>query len=200
MHYVGGGLLILCLLMILGLLFRIWQEGRRERLKPRQIPGDQLPEELRTAALRPLSRLNDYYARQDPDQADACLDETMLPEEMLILGTCPGEIFGGRKWSKHLLQSDWKYWGKLKLQVESTALSRVGTAMYFVLPAQVRLNYIFFRIPIRITGVLEERDGRWYISKMQFINNLNTAYLLVAWVPALGLVASLALLALGALL
>lgn len=164
MHYVGGGLLILCLLMILGLLFRIWQEGRRERLKPRQIPGDQLPEEL------------------------------------LILGTCPGEIFGGRKWSKHLLQSDWKYWGKLKLQVENTALSRVGTAMYFVLPAQVRLNYIFFRIPIRITGVMEEREGRWYISKMQFINNLNTAYLLVSWVPALGLVASLALLALGALL
>ena len=175
------------------LLLRIWLEGRRERIAPRDIPGEAFPEEVRDNALRPLRQLNAYYEKRNPELADACIDETILPEEMLILGTNPGEIFHGRKWTKHLLQCDWKYWGQLSLNVERTALSRVGTALYFALPAQVKLDIWRFRIPIRITGILEERDGLWYISKLQFINNLNTAWVIGTWIAALVLVASLLL-------
>ena len=148
-------------------------------------------------ALRPLRQLNAYYAKRDPELADACIDEAILPDDMLILGTNPGEIFHGRQWTKHLLQSDWKYWGHLALNVERSALSRVGTAMYFVLPAQVRLDYWRFRIPVRITGILEERDGLWYISKLQFINNLNSACVLALWIGTFALAASLLLLGLS---
>ncbi len=189
--YLAGGLLILFFLILMYFLFRIWWEGRRERIAPRDIPGEALPAELRERALRPLRQLNAYYEKRDPELADACIDETILPEEMLILGTCPGEIFHGRKWTKHLLQCDWKYWGHLSLDVERSALSRVGTALYFVLPAQVKLNIWRFRIPVRITGILEEREGLWYISKLQFINNLNTAYVIGSWIAALALLACL---------
>lgn len=189
--YLAGGLLILFFLILMYFLFRIWLEGRRERIAPRNIPGEVLPTELRERALRPLRQLNAYYEKRDPELADACIDETILPEEMLILGTNPGEIFHGRKWTKHLLQCDWKYWGHLSLDVERSALSRVGTALYFVLPAQVKLNIWRFRIPVRITGILEEREGLWYISKLQFINNLNTAYVIGSWIAALALLACL---------
>ena len=37
----------------------------------------------------------------------------------------------------------------------------------------------------------EEKDGLWYISKMQFVNNLNSNYLVVAWIPALAAFISL---------
>lgn len=191
MKYLAGGLLIVFFLILMYLLFRIWLEGRRERIAPREIPGEALPAELRERALRPLRQLNAYYEKRDPELADACIDETILPEEMLILGTNPGEIFHGRKWTKHLLQCDWKYWGHLSLDVERNALSRVGTALYFVLPAQVKLNIWRFRIPVRITGILEEREGMWYISKLQFINNLNTAYVIGSWIAALMLLACL---------
>lgn len=193
MRYVTGGLCICWLLVLIYFLFRIWLEGRRERIAPRTIPGETLPAELRENALRPLRQLNAYYAKRDPELADVCIEETILSDEMLILGTNPGEIFHGRKWTKHLLQCDWKYWGRLALDVERTALSRVGNALYFVLPAQVRLDYWRFRIPIRITGILEERDSLWYISKLQFINNLNTAYVIASWIAALALAASLLL-------
>jgi len=189
--YLAGGLLILFFLILMYFLFRIWLEGRRERIAPRDIPGEALPAELRDRALRPLRQLNAYYEKRDPELADACIDETILPDEMLILGTCPGEIFHGRKWTKHLLQCDWKYWGHLSLDVERSALSRVGTALYFVLPAQVKLNIWRFRIPVRITGILEEREGMWYISKLQFINNRNTAYVIGSWIAALALLACL---------
>ena len=189
--YLALGLVILFSLILLGFLFLIWWEGRRERIAPRDFPGEALPAELRESALRPLRQLNAYYQKRDPELADACIDETILPEEMLILGTNPGEIFHGRKWTKHLLQCDWKYWGQLTLDVERTALSQAGTALYFVLPAQVKLDIWRFRLPVRITGILEEREGLWYISKLQFINNLNTAYVIGSWIAALALMAGL---------
>lgn len=196
MLYAVGGICILFFVILLYLLFRIWLEGHRERIKPRMIPGNTFPDELRENALRPLRQLNAYYAKRDPELADDCINETILPDDMLILGTCPGEIFHGRKWTRHLLQCDWKYWGRLTLNVEKCALSRAGTALYFVLPAQVRLDHFVFSIPIRITGILEEREGLWYISKLQFINNLNTAYVIGAWIAALVMTASLLLLGL----
>ena len=141
--------------------------------------------------------VNAYYEKRDPEQADACIDETMLPEELLILGTNPREIFHGREGAKCLLQGDWKYWGQLTLDVERTALSQAGNALYFVMRGQIKLDIWRFHLPIKITGVLEKRDNLWYISKLQFINDLNTNYVILAWVPAIALVASLVLFALS---
>ena len=53
MKYVTGSFCLVFLLLLLYLLFRIWLEGRRERIAPREIPGDTLPEELR-ASYEPL--------------------------------------------------------------------------------------------------------------------------------------------------
>ena len=200
MKYVTGSFCLVFLLLLLYLLFRIWLEGRRERIAPREIPGDTLPEELRENALRPLRRMNAYYAKRDPGQADACIDETMLPDQILILGTNPGEIFRGRECAKGLLQGDWKYWGKLALDVDTTTLSQTGSTLYFAVRGQIWLDRIRCRVPVRITGVLEERDGLWYISKIQFIHNLNFGYAIAAWVPGLALTVSLLLFGLSWLL
>ena len=200
MKYITGGLFIFFLLVLIYLLFRFWLEGRRERIAPSEITGETFPAELREDALRPLRQLNAYYEKRDPEQVDACIDETMLPEELLILGTNPWEIFNGREGAKRLLQGDWKYWGQLALDVERTALSRAGSALYFVIRGQIRLDRWRFRIPIKITGILEKRDNLWHISKLQFINDLNTNYVIIAWVPALALTVSLLLFGLSWLL
>ena len=200
MQYITGGLFVFFLLVLLYLLFHIWLEGKRERITPHEITGESLPDELRKAALRPLNLLNTYYEKRDPEQADACINETMLPDNMLILGTNPDEIFYGRTGAKWLLQGDWKHWGQLALDVEQTALNRAGSALYFILRGKIRLDYVRFRIPIRITGILEEQDNLWYISKLQFVNNLNSNYVIVAWIAALATVISLLLFGLSWLL
>ena len=193
MQYITGGLFIFFLLVLLFILFYIWLEGRREQTTPHEITGVELPKALREAALRPLKLLNGYYQKRDPGQADACIDETMLPDNMRILGTNPDEIFYGRQGAKWLLEGDWKHWGQLALDVDQTALFRAGNALYFVLRGKIKLDYVHFRIPIRITGILEEKDGLWLISKLQFVNNLNSNYLVVAWIPALAVLISLLL-------
>ena len=48
--------------------------------------------------------------------------------------------------------------------------------------------------------MLERRGGLWYISKIQFIHNLNFGYAIAAWVPALALTVSLLLFGLSWLL
>ena len=198
--YVTGSFCLIFLLLLLYLLFRIWLEGRRERISPRVIPGEALPDELRENALRPLRRMNAYYEKRNPEQADACIDEAMLPDRILILGTNPGEIFHGRECAKGLLLGDWKYWGKLSLDVDTAALCRTGSALYFATQGRIRLDRIRCRVPVRITGVLEEQGGLWYISKIQFIHNLNFGYAIAAWVPGLALSASLLLFGLSRLL
>ena len=193
MQYVTGGLFLFFLLLLLFILFFIWLTGKREQRTPHEIAGEDLPEELREAALRPLKLLDGYYAKRDPEQADACIDETMLPDNMRILGTNPDEIFYGRQGAQWLLQGDWKHWGQLALDVDQTALCRAGSALYYVIRGKIKLDYIRFRIPIRITGTLEEKANLWYISKMQFVNNVNSNYLVGAWIPALAAFISLVL-------
>ena len=95
MIHVRGGLFLFCVRLLVYLLFHVCREGRREQSKPHEIAGEELPEALREAALRPLKLLNKYYAKRDPEHVDACIDETMLPDNMRILGTNQDENFYG---------------------------------------------------------------------------------------------------------
>lgn len=193
MRYAAGGLALLFLLALLCLLLRIYLESRREREKPAEIPGDELLPALREAALQPLRRLAEYYLKRDPEQADACMEETMLPDDMLILGTNPLEIFWGREGARNLLQGDWRSWGLASLDADGTALGRAGDTLHFVMRGQIRLDFFHIRVPIKITGLLIEKDGAWRIGKLQFVNDLNTNYVIIAWIPAIALTASLVL-------
>ena len=193
MRYAAGGLALLFLLALLCLLLRIYLESRREREKPAEIPGDELPPALREAALQPLRRLAQYYLKREPEQADACMEETMLPDDMLILGTNPLEIFRGREGARNLLQGDWRSWGLASLDADGTALGRAGDTLHFVMRGQIRLDFFHIRVPIKITGLLIEKDGAWRIGKLQFVNDLNTNYLIIAWIPAIALTANLVL-------
>ena len=193
MRYAAGGLALLFLLALLYLLLRIYLESRREREKPAEIPGDELPPALREVALQPLRRLAEYYLKRDPEQADACMEETMLPDDMLILGTNPLEIFRGREGARNLLQGDWRSWGLASLDADGTALGRAGDTLHFVMRGQIRLDFFHIRVPIKITGLLIEKDGAWRIGKLQFVNDLNTNYVIIAWIPAIVLTANLVL-------
>lgn len=193
MRYAAGGLVLLFLFALDWLLLRIYLESRREREKPTEIPGEELPPALREAALRPLRRLGEYYLKRDPEQADACIEETMLPDDLLILGTNPKEIFWGREGARNLLQGDWKTWGLASFDADGTVFGRAGDAIHFVMRGKIRLDFFHICIPFKITGVLIETEGVWRIGKLQFVNDLNTNYVIIAWIPAIALTASLVL-------
>ena len=120
MRFVTGGLSLLFLFVLLSLLFRLWLECKRERTAPSEIIGEELPKDLWGAAMRPLKELAAYYEKRDIEKMDKCIDDTMLPDEILILGTNPREIFIGRERAKNLLWGDWK------LEILGTSRYRCG--------------------------------------------------------------------------
>ena len=193
MRFVTGGLSLLFLFVLLSLLFRLWLESKRERTAPSEIIGEELPKDLWGAAMRPLKELAAYYEKRDIEKMDKCIDDTMLPDEILILGTNPREIFIGRERAKNLLWGDWKFWGQADIDADKTVFNRVGDAIYFVVRGQVKLDIWRFIIPIKITGVLREKDDKWYISKLQFINDFNTNYVIFSWGVSLALITSILL-------
>lgn len=193
LRYITGGFSIFFLLVLVYLIFRSLLYSCRERKAPGRITGETLSDDLREAALYPLRQLAMYYEKRDSALADACIDETMLPDELLILGTSPSEIFYGRDGARHLLQCDWKYWGQVSLMVEQTAFGPVGNILYFITRGQVKLNIYHFRIPLKLTGVLEEREGLWRIGKMQFVNELEDSYMIISWLVSLALIICLLL-------
>ncbi|MBR1931934.1 MAG: hypothetical protein IJ833_10780 [Lachnospiraceae bacterium] len=200
MRFVARGLSVFFFFVLLFLIFRIWLESKRERTSPSEIIGEELPAELKSAAMRPLKELAIYYEKRDIEQVDRCIYDTMLPDEILILGTNPREIFIGRERAKNLLWGDWKYWGQTDIDADKAVFNRVEGTIYFVMRGQVKLDIWRFIIPIKITGVLRERDDKWYISKLQFINDFNTNYVIFSWGVSLALITSILLLGISWLL
>lgn len=191
LNFIFGGFFIFLLFVLLILMYKIWQESKQERLSPVKIMGEELPTEIAEAAMQPLKELAQYYEKRDVEQIDKCIDDTMLPDELLILGTNPKEIFCGRERARDLLWGDWKYWGQVDIKADEAVFNQVGDVIHCVVRGNVKLDIWHFTIPIKITGVLRKREDKWLISKLQFINDFNTNYIIFAWGTSIALVISM---------
>ncbi len=52
-------------------------------------------------------------------------------ENILILGTMPGEIYSGYVEAADLVSSDWLYWGDVQMLVESSNISASDSVAWF---------------------------------------------------------------------
>lgn len=193
LKFIFGGLFFFLLFILLILIYRIWKESKNERISPVKITGEELPTEIAEEAMQPLKKLAQYYEKRDVELIDKCIDDTMLPDELLILGTNPKEIFCGREKARDLLWGDWKYWGKVDIKSDEAVFNRIGDAIHCVVRGNVKLDIWHFTIPIKITGVLRKIDDKWLISKLQFINDFNTNYIIFAWGTSIALIVSMLL-------
>lgn len=200
LKWIAGGIVLFLVIVLLFLLLKIWLESRKECISPGEITGEILTEDLLKAVMRPLKHLAQYYEKRDVSQIDNCIEDVMLPEELLILGTNPREIFIGRERVKNLLWGDWKYWGKADIDADKAIFYRVGETIYFVVRGTVKLDIWKFVIPIKMTGIVREKDEKWYISKLQFMNDFNTNYIIFAWGVSMVLIVSMVILGLICLL
>lgn len=193
LKFIFGGLFFFLLFILLILIYKIWKESKNERISPVKITGEELPTEIAEEAMQPLKKLAQYYEKRDVELIDKCIDDTMLPDELLILGTNPKEIFCGREKARDLLWGDWKYWGKVDIKSDEAVFNRIGDAIHCVVRGNVKLDIWHFTIPIKITGVLRKIDDKWLISKLQFINDFNTNYIIFAWGTSIALIVSMLL-------
>lgn len=172
-------------------MLKIGLESKKEVISPGEILGEDIASEVKIKALRPLKELAQYYCERDIAQIDQCMDDVMAMDEIVVLGTNPREIFCGKEKVYNLLLGDWKYWGQAHIDADASVLYQIGNALYFVSRGNVKLDIWRFVIPIKITGVLVEKDEKWYISKLQFVNEFNTNYIIFAWGSSIALIISI---------
>lgn len=153
------------------------------------------------------------YTKRDLDYIDEYMKNVFLfDEDLVVIGTDAEELCIGIDAARGIVESDWKYWGNFKLNVEEAIICVNGDAAYFTTKAILNrivsnetilqwisnsakytfksegtpkqklmqalcdtLDFLYenekgetFITPMRFSGVLVKKDGRWLIQHAQY--------------------------------
>ncbi|WP_291574300.1 nuclear transport factor 2 family protein [Clostridium sp. UBA4548] len=160
-----------------------------------------------------LQVFQDGYIKRDVNYVDEYMKEVfLLNEDLIVIGTDADELCLGVDAARGIVESDWKYWGDFKFNVDNALISVNGDVAYFTTKAFLERNitdktmlgwinssnkYTFsseeapkhkllealndtigymyemekgeaFIVPMRFSGVLVRKDGKWLIQHLQY--------------------------------
>ena len=141
-------------------------------------PGD-APAGVRTGVVATLAALAAGYGTQDSSRLDAVMNQVFATDaDLLVLGAdgYGHEWARGREQARKFLTRDWAVWGDFRFDPAKTLVWSSGNVAWIATVGQVR--YPHGNRQIRLTGVLEKRDGplrngpqlggQWVIRQLQF--------------------------------
>ena len=125
---------------------------------------------------------------RDALKIDECIARTIDTASIFILGTNPNEIFKGKDGAQALLYGDWTYWGSVEYDIDRLYANQIADSIaYVVFPGNITLDVGKMNFPLQVTSVMiQDEDGQWKFSKMQFIYGWNTNYIIFARIAAYG--------------
>lgn len=151
-------------------------------------PASNISEPNRQAIEKTLKVFQEGYTLRDVSKIDECIAQTIDTVSIFILGTNPNEIFEGKDGAQGLLYGDWTYWGSVKYDIDRLYADQItDSIVYVVFPGNITLDLNKMNFPLQVTGVMvQNEDGQWKFSKMQFIYGWNTNYIIFARTAAYG--------------
>ncbi|MDF2593179.1 MAG: hypothetical protein K0S75_2645 [Clostridia bacterium] len=85
-----------------------------------------------------LQVFQDGYTKRDISYVDEYMKEVFLSDEnLVVIGTDAEELCLGIDATRGIIESDWKYWGNFKLNVEDAILCVNGDVAYFTTKAKL---------------------------------------------------------------
>jgi hypothetical protein len=175
---------IVLLLVILFLVTRIFKRADEQSIlspaKSAYSKGN-APDSTRKEIIGQLNKFQDGYSKRDTSQVDAFMQSLYSRENVLILGTSPGEIFKGYDRASNLVQSDWESWGDCRFMIDSANISSVGDVAWFSTKGYVKFDLSkLLVIPMRLTGVMVKEDQVWKFRQQQFQFDIDFSFTLLA--------------------
>lgn len=151
-------------------------------------PASNISEPNRQAIEKTLKVFQEGYTLRDASKIDEFIAQTIDTASIFILGTNPNEIFEGKDGAQALLYGDWTYWGSVKYDIDRLYADQITDSIaYVVFPGNITLDLNKMNFPLQVTGVMvQDEDGQWKFSKMQFIYGWNTNYIIFARTAAYG--------------
>jgi hypothetical protein len=177
---------ILLLLVILFLVTRIFRRADEQTiLSPATsvYSAGNAPDSTRREIIDQLNKFQDGYSLRDTSQVEAFMESLYSRENVLILGTMPGEVFSGYDRATYLVKSDWESWGDCKFNVDSANISSAGDIVWFSTKGYVKFDLSkLLVIPLRLTGIMVKEDQVWKFQQQQFQFDIDFSFTLLATV------------------
>lgn len=175
---------IVLLLVILFLVTRIFKRADEQKiLSPATAAYSKgnAPDSTRKEIINQLNKFQKGYSQRDTSQVDAFMESLYSRENILILGTMPGEVFSGYDRAAHLVQSDWESWGYCRFNVDSANISSKGDIVWFSTKGFVKFDLSkLLVIPLRLTGTMVKEGQVWKFQQQQFQFDIDFSFTLLA--------------------
>ena len=175
---------IALLLVILFLVTRMFKRADEEGiLSPATAfySRGNAPDSTRKEIIGQLNKFQEGYSQRDTSRVGAFMESLYSKENLLILGTSPGEIYSGYERAADLVRSDWESWGDCRFMVDSANISSEGDIAWFATKGYVKFDLSkLLVVPLRLSGVMVREDQVWKFTRQQFQFDIDFSFSLLA--------------------
>ena len=173
-------LLLVVLLLVTRMFKRADGEGILSPAKAVYSQGN-APDSTRQEIIGQLNKFQEGYSQRDTSRVGAFMESLYSRENLLILGTSPGEVYSGYDRAARLVRSDWESWGDCRFMVDSANISAEGDIAWFATKGYVKFDLSgLLVLPLRLTGVMVREDQVWKFSQQQFQFDIDFSFSLLA--------------------
>jgi len=135
---------------------------------------------VRAEILEQLEFFQEGYDKRDTSILMSYMEQLFSRENILILGTMPGEIYSGYVEAADLVSSDWLEWGDVQMLVESSNISGSDSVAWFSMIGHVVFDMSsWLDLPLRVSGVMVREDLGWKFQQLQFQFDLDISWVLI---------------------
>lgn len=175
---------ILLLLLILFLVTRMFKRADEARIllpATAAYSKGNAPDSIRNEIIGQLNKFQNGYTNRDTSQVDTFMESLYSRENVLILGTSPGEVFSGYDRATRLVRTDWESWGDCRFMIDSANISAAGDVAWFATKGYVEFDLSkMLVLPLRLTGVMVKEDQVWKFRQQQFQFDIDWSFSLLA--------------------
>ena len=134
---------------------------------------------IRAEILEQLELFQEGYDKRDTSILESYMEQLFSRENILILGTMPGEIYSGYEEAADLLSSDWLDWGDVHMLHESSNISASDSVAWFSMIGHVEFDLSrWLDLPLRVSGVMVREEVAWKFQQLQFQFDLDISWVL----------------------
>jgi hypothetical protein len=134
---------------------------------------------IRAEIMEQLDLFQEGYDKRDTSILESYMDQLFSKENILILGTMPGEIYSGYVEAADLVSSDWLLWGDVHMLAESSNISASDSVAWFSMIGHVVFDMSsWLDLPLRVSGVMVQENEGWKFQQLQFQFDLTVTWVL----------------------
>lgn len=138
------------------------------------------PAEIRKSIGEQLAYFEKGYLERNVENLETYCDRLISKENILILGTMPGEIFNGYEQASELIRTDWQYWGDVYFLMEQANISVQDSVVWISTVGHVEFDMSrFLDLPLRFSALMVQEDSTWKFQQMQFQFDLDNLKILM---------------------